>query len=256
MHLATRSSKRVPGKGDKDELIEAVFPLPTTPPPWLISTSDEGERTIIRKHVKVLCFFQHAKSPQNMPAPYFNLSYKQHAAWLLSWPPPWREKPAPGSFRENGPNSRTSGTAQGKGRPEVLRVQIGKAEERKQEGYSDNCPGSEGSWPGAQLHQTKLLPGGLSAGVCRTVPSSSLQWLPIVPGTWEAGGRLSQAGLRMWLQMGGWGNVRRRRREETLGQTPAISPLNIQLHPVTRKTKVWGKGKRKVISFIISNSTG
>lgn len=45
----------------------------------------------------------------------------------------------------------------------------------------------------------------------------------------------------MWLQMGGWGNVRRRRREETLGQTPAISPLNIQLHPVTRKTKVWGR---------------
>lgn len=60
MHLATRSSKRVPGKGDKDELIEAVFPLPTTPPPWL-STSDEGERTIIRKRVKVLWF-------SNMPS--------------------------------------------------------------------------------------------------------------------------------------------------------------------------------------------
>lgn len=38
----------------------------------------------------------------------------------------------------------------------------------------------------------------------------------------------------------------------SLGQTPAICPLNIQPHPVTRKTKVWGKGKRKVISFIVT----
>lgn len=37
-----------------------------------------------------------------------------------------------------------------------------------------------------------------------------------------------------------------------MGQTPAISPFNIKPHPVTRKTKVWGKGIRKVISFIVT----
>lgn len=37
-----------------------------------------------------------------------------------------------------------------------------------------------------------------------------------------------------------------------MGQTPAISPFNIQPHPVARKTKVWGKGIRKVISFIVT----
>ena len=39
-----------------------------------------------------------------------------------------------------------------------------------------------------------------------------------------------------------------------MSQTPAISPFNIQPHPVTRKTKVWGKGRRKVISFIVTGA--
>lgn len=50
----------------------------------------------------------------------------------------------------------------------------------------------------------------------------------------------------------GWAGVRRR--GEELGQTPAISPFNIQPHPVTRKTKVWGEGRRKVISFIVTRA--
>lgn len=36
-----------------------------------------------------------------------------------------------------------------------------------------------------------------------------------------------------------------------MGQAPEVSPFNIQPHPVIRKTKVWGKGRRKVISFIV-----
>lgn len=50
----------------------------------------------------------------------------------------------------------------------------------------------------------------------------------------------------------GWAGVLRR--GEELGQTPAISPFNIQPHPVTRKTKVWGEGRRKVISFIVTRA--
>lgn len=119
-----------------------------------------------------------------MPAAYFDLSYKQHAVWLLSWPPPWRGEPIPESYRENGPNSRTNGTARGTQSPNRP---AGKVEEKKQEGWSAKCPGikrilARRPTAPAQL-QTRLLPGGLSADLCCTDPGSSLQWLPIVPGS-------------------------------------------------------------------------
>lgn len=80
-----------------------------------------------------------------MPAPYFNLSYKQHAVWLLSWPPPWRGKPVPESFRENGPNSRTSGTARdqigllGSLRRGSRRATQTSVQDQKDPGQAPNC---------------------------------------------------------------------------------------------------------------------
>lgn len=63
-------------------------------------------------------------------------------------------------------------------RSEVLKSPnrpVGKAVEKRQEGYSDKHPGSEGSWPGAQLHQTTLLSGGcqLASAVQSQVPAFS-----------------------------------------------------------------------------------
>lgn len=62
---------------------------------------------------------QGARSP--FIASHFNFSYKttfSPATFLAS---SHKRELVPESFRENGPSSRTNGTAQGKGRPEVLK---------------------------------------------------------------------------------------------------------------------------------------
>lgn len=76
---------------------------------------------------------------------------------LIAFPAsPDEREPVSENVREHGPSSRINGTAQGKGRPEVLRVQTGLLRKlrssSRRAGHSDGQR-SEGSWPGTQLYQ-------------------------------------------------------------------------------------------------------
>lgn len=170
MLLGTRSSNRAPDRGHKHEQ-KQLLPPPTAPPPGP-NTSNEGENSIIRKLVKVLWFANMPPGQVNIHSSTLEPQLQKTRSPTPFPASPKEREPVPESFRENGPSSRSNGTAQGKRKPQGTsesKQACCEAGERKQEGWSARCPEIRGivaRCPAAPAQlQTGLLPGDLSAGL-------------------------------------------------------------------------------------------
>ena len=168
--------------------------------------------------------------------------------WPSCFPPQQEGASFPESFREKGPALEPTALLTEKEGRRNLRVQMGPLQRlRRGSGRGGHQASRDQGDPGQAPAGTSTIPDFQE--VCHLAPPTVQPRFPalsdfLLSGEPEnlaegpIGGKIADVAADR-----GWAGVRRR--GEELGQTPAISPFNIQPHPVTRKTKVWGEGRSK-----------